>query len=464
MKKILTLFAAVLMACSINAQTTTDGQTYDVTDGLKCVNLWAVDHKHNRAEYNNLKIGNWSQARTACVHIDENGNGTVYVADNSDNDPEVVDGEGTMLFSSKLHKFDLATGEYLGILRLLEEDGMTPLAASDENPRNYLAAYTIGVDSYNHVYVMSFSASQMTTIKLRSVDTETGVTTVVGELEKEADGRSDFGDVAGDITREKDKCVVCFAHSSGPGAWIWECEKGEEEWLGGFEGEIGYWEFENFCPATAGNFGISPTVKYVPDEEGNYGKYFLVDGQNTKPALYDNTGELVEGCNFNSVDESMQPKQAANGMTVFKINDKNYLAYASTLWTSEAAYQVNVAQIGDDYKFNDMKLMWSLPKDGLSASSDNGGVRNNLYFESISHCYVKDAKGHEGVYLLIFEPKVGLACYFIGDKDYEMPPVTGITNVVANNAKIFNSKYVENSRLVIVKDGKKYNVSGMQVK
>lgn len=460
MKKILTLFAAVLMACSINAQTTTDGQTYEPTDGLKCVNLWALDHKHNKTEYDNLKIGDWSLARTACVHIDENGNGAVYVADNSNNDPEVVDGEGTMLYSSRLHKFDLATGEYLGILRLLEDDGKTPLATEGTGYK----AWTIGVDSYNHVYVMSLSTSQTTTIKLRSVDTTTGVTEVVAELEKEADGRSDFGDVAGDITRENDKCVVCFAHSSGPGAWIWECAKGEEEWLGGFEGEINYWEFENFCPATAGNFGISPAVKNVPDEEGNYGKYFLLDGHGTKPALYDNTGELVEGCNFNSVDESMQPEQSANGVTVFKINDKNYLAYASTIWLSESAYQVNVAQIGDDYKFNDMKLMWSLPKDGLSASKDNGGVKNTLFIESISHCYAKDKEDREGVYLLIYEPKVGLASYFIGDKDYEMSPTTGITTVVANNAKIFNSKYVEKSRLVIVKNGKKYNVSGIQVK
>lgn len=422
-----------MTAGSAFAEVPNDGQVYQkaTDEGLMCVNLWAFDHKHNKAGYDEIGMGSWGDARTATLICKDAVTGVIYVSDSGANDPTVVDSEGTVMYSAKLHKFDLKTGEYLGKLDLYDETGENRLTGQ-------LVGLTIGVDSYDHVYLLSFSASQATTVKLRMVDLETGKTTVMAELEKEADGRNDFGDVIGDITREQDRCAVVCPHSSGPGAWIWACEQGESEWLGGFEGEIGYWEFEAFSPATAGNFGISPTAKFVPGEGDDLadGRLFYIDGHGTTPALYDNSGELQEGCNFIGLDASLVPASGANGIIEFSLKGKNYIAYASTIWTSSAAYQVNIAQVADDYSFLEMKKMWSIPADGLSVSADEGGVKSGLFIEAIDRYYVEDEEGHEGVYIMIYECKTGVACYFVGDEYFNGSGVKKISadKNNANNA------------------------------
>ena len=439
MKKFLLSLAIGAMAVSsLSAATVKDGQTYAPKNGLTCTNLWANDLRHNSEEWNVRGMNDWGAARQATVL-----NGVVYIADAGKNDPTVTDAEGTVLESGKLHKYDLETGEFLGTLPLYEEDGKTRVTG-------LLNCYSIGVDAFGHLWTMGFSGAA-SPIKVRSIDPETGITKIQGNLEKgEGAGRTDMGDLIGDVTREQARCGVVFAGASGTAVYLWVSEQGSTEWVGGIEGDIVSAEIMDFVPAKSASFGISPVAKFVPGEgeEAYNARLFYLDGHGTLPTMYDNTGSLVEGSNFLDIqdevdaegnlvnpDATLVPAVGANGIIEFSLAGRNFIGYAASIWTSSKAYQVNIAEVAADYTFTNMDLYWKIPADGLAPSADeNGAAKSGVFVQAIDRRYVTDANGKEGVQIVTYECKVGCAAYLIAEEGFDAG--AGVENALVNGAAV----------------------------
>ena len=438
MKKFLLSLAIGAMAVSsVSAATVTDGQTYAPKNGLTCTNLWANDLRHNKAEWTARGMKDWSSARQATVM-----DGVVYIADSGKTDPEVVDKDGAPLESGRLFKYDLTTGEFLGTQKLYEEDGQTRVTG-------LLCAYSIGVDAFGHMWIMGFSGGP-SPITVRSVDPATGITKIQGKLEK-GDGasRTDMGDLIGDVTREQARCGVVYAAAGGTAVYLWVSEQGSQEWIGGIEGDIVSAEIMDFVPANAASFGISPVAKFVPREadDAYNARLFYLDGHGTLPTMYDNTGAIVEGSNFLDVQDevdseghlvhpelSLVPAIGANGIMEFSLAGKNFIGYASTIWTSSNAYQVNIAQVADDYTFTDLDLYWKIPADGLAPSADvDGASKSAVFVQALDRRYVTDANGKEGIQIVTYECKVGCAAYLIAEEGFVD---AGVENALVNGAAV----------------------------
>ena len=277
-----------------------------------------------------------------------------------------------------------------------------------------------------------------------------GITKIQGKLEK-GDGasRTDMGDLIGDVTREQARCGVVYAAAGGTAVYLWVSEQGSQEWIGGIEGDIVSAEIMDFVPANAASFGISPVAKFVPGEadDAYNARLFYLDGHGTLPTMYDNTGAIVEGSNFLDVQDevdseghlvhpelSLVPAIGANGIMEFSLAGKNFIGYASTIWTSSNAYQVNIAQVADDYTFTDLDLYWKIPADGLAPSADvDGASKSAVFVQALDRRYVTDANGKEGIQIVTYECKVGCAAYLIAEEGFVD---AGVENALVNGAAV----------------------------
>ena len=213
MKKILLSASMALVAGSAFA--VTDGQTYEVKNGLTCENVWVCDRIHDADNYTKLTIAAYG-ARTCTTD-----GKVIYVG---------LSGEvGT------IEKFDVATGEYLGSIALkkLNAEG------AEEALTGTLCVNQVGFDDYGHFFVAPMVANSdgMATYTIYTVDLATGLMAVAAELSFDGTaGRVDYCDVTGDLTCTEAPCSVIANTAINLGICWWTCEKGSTEWVGAAEG------------------------------------------------------------------------------------------------------------------------------------------------------------------------------------------------------------------------------------
>lgn len=386
-----------MASAALSAWAVTDGVKYEPVNGIGIKNVWIQDRAHTPEVWSNQPYCNTS-ARTAVMK-----DGYIYIARSNAN--TVIQGTDT-LTQSVIYKLDAATGELIKELQLTLDGAIYGGATLSSN--------TVGVDNFGHLYMAPFSSNLATIQPVYMVDKETGELTLMGELDKgDALQRCDYIDVMGDITREEAECNIMSVGASSEYIYRWHAEQGED-WEGGFDGDP-YLAILDFYPETVTQWGYAPVAKMVLNGEDDYsGTLFYIDGFQSSPILYDETGTMVD--NFENVDPAFWPMDVgANGVCEFTLDGRNFIVYVIAQYTGldettmiNKACQVNICELGEGMSLGGMQRYWMVP-DALGAVSD-GGTR----VESMNVEYGYDAEGNEEITLFIFKCYNGMAVYKIG--------------------------------------------------
>lgn len=406
MKKLLLSVSAALLGVSAFA-VTTDGNIYEPVNGIPCKSEWMmsrfVDNKSGVQEYANLPIAT-SMARTAVMY-----DGVVYVGDSGDTRPV---GE-TSVNQGSIYKYNAKDGSFIGKLEL---------TCDGERLEGVRPANQVGVDNFGNLWVIPLTQrsdeAPDAKVKVYSVDKETGVCVLQGELDfLNTSARMDYYDLVGDVTRTEAKCLIMAAAAPPITELLifrWVCDQGSDQWEGGFDGGDAEVVLSVAYPASATAWSYAPTVTIVigEDEYIYDGKLFYVDGYTTCPTLFKDNGAIEQS--FEAAPD-LQPQEGTNGITELQFNDpdgvrRNFIAYSIAQYDNENTCQINVCELGEGMQFAGMQKYWTLPADGLGQFSDGG---NRVH--SIGREYVYDNSGEPvGAYLLDFKSCNGIGVYALG--------------------------------------------------
>ncbi len=449
MKKSL-LFASLMALGASSAFAVTDGQTYEVVNGLECKSMWvARSGGGSFGEWNNiwntLPFNGSNNARTACIAPLPEGDRIIvsWHDMNADGNP----------YLAKISVFNLFTGE------LLRTVGLTIDGVQLDRQ---LGAIQIGCDDFNNVWVCGINFTPYDAVKgvanpfiVYSVDTTTGALTEAFRVElpadeKDANGRCDYMSVSGDITRQEADCtfMACTTNAYLPFVYGWKAAMGTDEFGPLMDGEsFVSLPIETTYPADQASWGAGATIRIVKDEDFS-AAMFYTDGFVTVPTLYDNAGGLVES--FESATE-LSPKTGNNGVSEFTINGESFVFYAREQYDAGSTCRASICKLGEGMTFTGMQKYWDVPADGLGTTSD-GGAR---YHAVESRVYESaDGSGVEGAYVLTYKGRNGIAVYTVAPQEWDNPNDAGVNDIIADdnsNAPVeyfnLNGQAVQNDNL-----------------
>ncbi len=441
MKKL--LLSAGLLMVGASAFAATDGKTYETKNGLTCENIWVIDRFHDQANYESLAICN-KAARTATTD-----GKTVYVGLSGD--------------VATIEKFDLATGAYLGSLAL---------TLNGEAFAGTLAANQVGFDDCGHFFVASFNANSNgdTNYLVYIADLETGALTSVGDLAFLGGiGRVDYCDVIGDLTGETmPGAVIAASSTTNLNIFLWTREQGATEWAGGWSG-MPYQEVTGTYPADQTIFNYASVAKFINDGTG-VPNMFYVDGFTTLPAVYDNTGALLDSfANVDIIKSTTDettgettttgtipcPAAGTNGVAEAVLGENNFLIYSEGQYDGAHTCQAIVTTVNGDYEFSSMNYLWTLPADGLGQVSDSGTRVHAITTAALPD----DEAGKQAMYLLTYKNFNGLGVYRIAEEGYNPQGAVATTSIAKANISV-NGDVITVSAPANIEV---YNVAGQKV-
>ena len=212
-------------------------------------------------------------------------------------------------------------------------------------------------------------------------------------------------------------------------------------------------EVDNYLASTATAFGTAPQI-FPQDETGSL---FYVDGFNTLPMLFDETGALIDDFANNEVygtvitnneGETLSAATGLNGLQEFQVGEEYFLVMVAGHTVSNPPSTYALYKFKDDYRmFEEMEPLWFFPHNGLGSLTI--GCRT-----AVPSVEVEGNKA--SIYL--YATNNGYASYTLtigGD-------ITGIDDVETET--IGARKMIENGQVYIIKNGVKYNVLGAEVK
>ncbi len=358
----------------------TDGKTYDWVGGYSCENLWVMQNSED-VTYPFIT----SNSRSACVY-----DGIVYIAHSVGGYVETC--------TADIYKYDAETGKYLGVMKVTT-DGTTEL-------QGYYVANQIGVDNYGNLWIAEFRSSFYGGVVVRVINKETGevehTTGYIGATGVSGWGNIYTMDLVGDVTLKNDGCVIMVAaHAGSNNLRIARLEASKNgTFKGGWDDETEPYTktITTVSPGTATAWGNYPQLRISHDSQ-NSASVFYVDGANTYPAVYDNTGTMLWSYSPNTIE--------ARGISEFVMNGETFIAYTNVTDGSS----VEVCRLNGDYSI--AETMWEL--------SDLGD------YTSYACCLSKDdTSTPDTVYLLNYVPNKGLAMYKIY---YNYDEVVGVDNI-----------------------------------
>lgn len=425
MKKSLLLASMAVLTVASASAVAKDNSTYEPYNGINCKNIWIMDRGHDLANYTASPIGQtYAKYRTATLT-----DGVIYVGGSENWDPTAVDDKGNKLDCAGFQKYDMLTGEYLGQLKV---------TFNGKPITGLLTGNSVGVDSFGHLWVAPYIASQASHYKVYSVDPATGVATLQAELPLTINGRIDYCDVIGDITRQQANSTIMAAAAppaEGAVTYRWMSEKGSTDsstgWFGGWAGDDDSFVFPlgSLYPDKETAWSFAPVVKIVPGEGDTAydGELFYVDGFTTVPTLYDSNATRLDG--FYNAPDCTPESAGANGVAEFSIGDRDFIVYVNNQHTGKnGGNEIWVAELGAGQAFTGMKQVWRLPHDGMNpALTSDGGTR----VHSIDREIKVDKNGKVGVYLTTFKCNAGIGTYLISEDGFEGAGVAG-TEIAAD--------------------------------
>lgn len=134
-------------------------------------------------------------------------------------------------------------------------------------------------------------------------------------------------------------------------------------------------EVDNYLAVSATSFGTAPRI-FPQDEEGSL---FYVDGSNTLPMLFNESGDLIE--DFASVPtglvvannsgEEINLSTKPNGMIEFQVGEEYFLLMAATHTVHAVPSTFALYKFADQGRmFEDMEPLWYFPTDGMGTVSN----------------------------------------------------------------------------------------------
>lgn len=435
MKKSLLLASMCALGLSANALTS-DGQTYEPKDGNVLTSKWVACLNTNSAAWNGdyTDLAASTGARTAVVGKVNGEDKILITQTNADED-----------VTGSLYIIDLFTGKLEKKVQL-SHDGV-PFTGT-------LCVNQVGCDDFGHVWVCGATFSPYITpadggeghsnpiTVYQVVNFETGectkaFSTELPESEKDASGRLDYYDVAGDITREKAACVFMTAVSGGSGesqmapfVYGWRAEAGSDEFLPLLsDGEYVSMPMEETYPAGQTTWGTAPTVNIIRDEDFT-GEMYYTDGFTTCPTLYNTSGSMLSS--FAPVVD-LAPKVGTNGVCEFTLNNWPYLFYSIEQYDVSPGCRARICKLGEGSNFEEMQELWTIPANGLGELSD-GGAR----YHAVNARIFTDENNVEGAYILTYKCKNGMGVYTMAPEAW-VDPNNGVEGIIAddnNNAPV----------------------------
>lgn len=447
MKKSLLLATALIGATSVFAGEPTPG-----TDATVYAPMTSGDVEFtlkNKWLYSNYTTGfgagvgtdnefGWANGncRTATLYDD-----AILITDNANNG---------------FHKFDFATGKYIGFTKYTIGGEAVESGIATTN--------TITTDDFGHVLVTGYVANVLKApIVVRQLDVTTGELTEVAKIDCSAEtfagetARVDYVYVIGDVTGKEAKGqIIAGVSSCGLAVIRATLEQGTTEWVGSFDGQFNWEErgIETY-PANMENWGTAAVATMIKDEEFS-GDLFYIDGFTTCPTLYDKAGQTVGSF---ADAQALAPKPGTNGVTECSLAGKNFVIYSENQYVAPEFCRSRVACFGEGNEYSELQSFYEFPEQGLGAKSD-GGIRIHCLQTKV----VTDKNGKQGAYIVNYKSCNGLGLYLLAEKDFEDTVESGGVDGVEiddNNAPAvyynLNGVQVNNPEngLYIVKRGNK---------
>lgn len=428
MKKALLL--GTLLAVGASAFAVTESATYENKGGYTFTNLWCNT-------YNVSPVGSFSKYRDNGIipsldYIRDAAVANGYMIVPSS---KMFEGEG-IVDKGQLILFDATTGEYVKNVQL------TVNGAAYEG---LLCANCIGVDNFGHVYICGYRGTLRldsgadNPLKVYTVDVETGALTLQAELKLEEDdmqnnGRVDFIDVVGDLTRENARCVVMAAPSStaSPAVYGWVAEQGDAEFGPHMvDGSYISFNIDETYPETEAGWNGGTCVQIIRDDEFT-GLQFYLDDMNTLPVLYDNEanlrstfGDLPQG------SEVQVPKTNCNGALEVTLGDDVFFVYPVDEYVENDPTTTHsaISKFGIPGEIGSLEQFYIFPASHLGCEKGGPGSR---FHRNQLVAVDTDANGKQAATIFTYKSGNGGALYQLAQEGY-----AGVENaVISNNAAV----------------------------
>lgn len=414
------LLLATMLLAGVSAFAAKDAATYEPKNGLTFTNLsMNCDLNGDWTSLAGKAMPSLDYVRTATVL-----NHKVYVVSS-----KVFDGEGAT-DGGALVVFDALTGAYEKTIQL----------TVDGKPysEGLLGANCIGSDYFGNLWVCGYKGTMFTTneageevanpLKVYVVDPETGAATLAAKLgltedDTYASGRVDFIDIAGDITREQERCVVMAVPHGDACAetyvYGWACEQGSDEWYGHMNGEetvVTTIESTALYPQLT-SFRGAATAGIIYDETLDCLNLYVND-MNTCPAQVNTEGAGAYNFAKIAADESKEnliPKTNPTGCGDFYLAGNYYFMYGIEEYDGDQACRANLVNLGPNASFDDMELMYVFPEAGLGHQKGGPGARVHSFKADV----VTDDNGKQGAYILTYKTGNGFGYYLLAEDGFQ---------------------------------------------
>ncbi len=341
-----------------------DLSPYEETDGLKLESRWERSVKE---DFNNISFNNdGTYSKGFCVVND-----TIYICERNAN---------TSKAKCYIYKYDGFTGAYYGELQL----------STDVQGNTYPCNDIIKDDAGNilvYNYTLRMSSNPL---KLYMINKTTGDATLVATCTTSISNRAENCKVVGDVTTGN--FTVYAAVSSGTIIAKWNVVNGvvtEDK-------NITLTEFTS----NATKLGLAPRIFPVNRNE------VVVNSHLTVPALYDcTTGKILS--TFSNTSEAIPSTTtniATNGFTSFLCGENRFAIYPATDYKGDNGYTFNIAKTSKDLDFDNMKLLWTVPEEGL-------GNVNNSHYNALVDYELNNSSDTAKIYFYV--PGNGLSSYRI---------------------------------------------------
>lgn len=354
-----------------------DGSDYQFVDGLQLNNLWIRSVK---PEFGNIRFdSNGSFNRSFCVL--EN---VIYISGRIDNSSSA---------QCYIDKYDALTGAKIGRVML------------DDNAQcSYYPCNDIFKDGAKNIGIANLTLNVSSTpLRILSVDTETGETTLCVECTSAEGGRIDHCSVTGNITTGS---FTVFAAVSG-------------------SNKILKWTFQGFAETEhttltvgdlypeADNFGIAPRV-FI-----NTASSIFVNGGSIAPMhVNGTTGDVVDS--FANNAELTPEGLNNNGFATFKFDNEYFMVYPTGDHETADGFTFMVAKTNSQREFSAMQPLWTIPQTGI------GSVYSTTLDALVDYEIIRTGRVERSGNIYIYVPGNGLAAYSIFSR-----PVSGIDNLEA---------------------------------
>lgn len=429
MKKSLLLTAMAAVTLSAAAQGV-DPVQYTAGNGYQLENIWLMSRGDGSngvatADFDALPFDNMGKATYATLMGDY-----VYITC-SQSYVEMINeetGEPFMGLDAYCHLvvLDAATGKYVKTI---------DLTLNGERYYGLIAANCIGHDDFGHLYISNYvqptyddETGVAKPVNFYTVNTETGEMTLQGAcVLDEIDGpghgaRVDFTDVIGDLTGEQARCVVMACPNEIAAVYVWSREQGETEWKPGNHEDYAAVPMADTDPAEQAAWNYSPIVRMVRDEEFN-GDFFYIDGHATRPALYDETGEMIEKLMVHGAGETADegwadfiPEQQPNGALQFGLGADQFFAYPLHFGDDkQVGGHIALVKLDENESFENATPMWIMPQDGMGIKKGEGRFAHAI---DVSPVYY-DENGKAAINIFIYKDCNGCGLYRLAEEGFQ---------------------------------------------